>query len=193
VVAALQFNPIVIIKGHGTVAVGKTLQEAFLFTDLLEEAVRCQFYRERDPAGAATAAVEPTTPVGAAGESFEIFTPEHLRALVDAVNGDRQCRAQGAETALTTTLTLRQDDGNQAWTVRYVDGEITEYKQEENGAFMISGKTQWWDAVFRGRMDPFLATQQGKLKLERGDLAELARWYKPFQRAFAIWQTIPIQ
>jgi hypothetical protein len=47
--------------------------------------------------------------------------------------------------------------------------------------------------VFRGRLDPFLATQQGKLKLERGEMWQLSKWFKPFQRAFALWQTIPIQ
>ena len=45
VVEALKYNPIAIIKGHGTVAIGKTFQEAFLYTDLLEEAVLCQFYQ----------------------------------------------------------------------------------------------------------------------------------------------------
>ena len=47
VVEALKYHPVVIIKGHGTVAIGKTFQEAFLFTDLLEEAVHCQFFKER--------------------------------------------------------------------------------------------------------------------------------------------------
>ena len=43
----LKYHPVVIIKGHGTVAIGKTFQEAFLLTDLLEEAVHCQFFKER--------------------------------------------------------------------------------------------------------------------------------------------------
>src|ERR1051325_7636397 len=47
VVEELKYHPIVIIKGHGTVAIGRDFQEAFLFTDLLEEAVHCQFFRER--------------------------------------------------------------------------------------------------------------------------------------------------
>ena len=63
----------------------------------------------------------------------------------------------------------------------------------DGGEFMISGKAEWWNAVFSNRIDAFLATQQGKLKLTRGELAQLSRWYKPFQRAFAIWQTIPVQ
>jgi hypothetical protein len=196
VVDALKYNPVVIIKAHGTVAIGKTFQEAFLFTDLLEEAIHCQFYRERAEIVAAPAKqrVERVRPVALPGaESFALFTREHMQALVDSANGDSEFRAEGAETALTTSLTLHVEETDIAWTVRYANGEITELLPGDGGEFLISGKTQWWDAVFRARIDPFLATQQGKLMLNRGNLAELARWYKPFQRAFALWQTIPIQ
>src|SRR5262247_2033542 len=55
VVEELKYHPVVIIKGHGTVAIGKTFQEAFLFTDLLEEAVHCQFFKEGASAGRTTA------------------------------------------------------------------------------------------------------------------------------------------
>ena len=72
-------------------------------------------------------------------------------------------------------------------------GEITALTQSNNGEFLIGGNEEWWRAVFNNRIDAFLATQQGKLKLLRGELAQLSRWYKPFQRAFAIWQTIPVQ
>ena len=44
VVKELSLRPIVILQGHGTVALGKELREAFLLTDLLEEAIRCQFF-----------------------------------------------------------------------------------------------------------------------------------------------------
>jgi L-fuculose-phosphate aldolase len=47
VVEELKYHPVVIVKGHGTVAIGKDFQEAFLFTDLLEEAVHCEFFKER--------------------------------------------------------------------------------------------------------------------------------------------------
>ena len=73
------------------------------------------------------------------------------------------------------------------------NGEIIELDQKTKGEFIISGKRQWWKAVFTNRIDPFLATQQGKLQLKRGELAKLSQWYKPFQRAFSIWQTIPVQ
>jgi L-fuculose-phosphate aldolase len=195
VVEVLKYNPVVIIKGHGTVAIGKNFQEAFLYTDLLEEAVQCQFFKERtEIAGAASASARLEQPAATtSGERFALFSKEHMQALVDSANQDSQFRAHGADTALTTSLTLHLEDTNDAWTVRYLNGEITELLPSAGGEFLISGKAEWWEAVFRARIDPFLATQQGKLKLKRGELAQLSRWYKPFQRAFALWQTIPIQ
>jgi len=195
VVEALKYNPVVIIKGHGTVAIGKNFQEAFLYTDLLEEAVQCQFFIEKaEIAGVASTSARPEQPAAtASGERFALFSKEHMLALVDSANQDSQFRAHGADTALTTSLTLHLEDTNDAWTVRYLNGEITALLPNAGGEFMISGNAEWWEAVFRARIDPFLATQQGKLKLKRGELAQLSRWYKPFQRAFALWQTIPIQ
>ena len=116
-----------------------------------------------------------------------------MKALVDGANADRDFRSRGAETRLTTSLTLLLEDLERAWTVQFRDGTITALQPGDTGEFLISGKAEWWNAVFSNRIDPFLATQQGKLKLKRGDLADLSRWYKPFQRAFALWQTIPIQ
>lgn len=46
VVEAIRVRPIVILKGHGTVAMGKDLRDAFLLTDLLEGAVHCQFLKD---------------------------------------------------------------------------------------------------------------------------------------------------
>ncbi|HEX2928818.1 MAG TPA: class II aldolase/adducin family protein [Candidatus Binatia bacterium] len=199
VVEALKYRPVVIIKGHGTVAIGKTFQEAFLFTDLLEEAVHCQFFKKgvvaTPPAEAAAtrskngkADVQP-----AASQTYPLFSREHMTALVESANSDIDFRKYGGETGLSTSLTLHMEENNSSWTVTFIDGEITELNQQDQGDFVISGQAEWWDAVFQNRIDAFLATQQGKLKLKRGELAQLSRWYKPFQRAFAIWQTIPIR
>jgi hypothetical protein len=179
------------------VAIGKNFQEAFLFTDLLEEAVRCRFFTEpaihsdisaADSKHKQAVRFEPQT-----GERYVLFSKEHMSALVDSANRDSQFRSQGKETGLSTSLTLFLNEREAAWTVRFTNGEITQLTSGDGGEFMISGPEEWWSAVFRARIDPFLATQQGKLKLSRGELAQLSRWYKPFQRAFSLWQTIPIQ
>lgn len=194
VVEALKYNPVAIIKGHGTVAIGKTFQEAFLYTDLLEEAVHCQFFQNGiGAAGKAEATTTESAEVNpATGQAFDLFTRAHMAALVDSANGDADFRQFGDITSLTTSLTLHMEENNAAWTVEFVGGEITALNEKADGAFLISGKAEWWRAVFSNKIDAFLATQQGKLKLKRGELAQLSRWYKPFQRAFALWQTIPI-
>jgi putative sterol carrier protein len=129
----------------------------------------------------------------AGDKSYALFSWEHMGALVERANHDSEFRSHGSETSLSTSLTLHLEETDTSWTVKFVAGEITEWKQGTNGEFMISGTVEWWKAVFNNRIDPFLATQQGKLKLKRGELAQLSRWYKPFQRAFSIWQTIPAQ
>ena len=198
-VEELKYHPIVIIKGHGTVAIGKDLQEAFLLTDLLEEAVHCQFFKEkteslRDKLSSGvgttpTPAVIPPSP----SEAYPLFSRAHMSALVDTANNDSMFRSHGSETNLSTSLSLHLEEDDTSWTVKFVDGEITDLEPRVDGEFLISGKEEWWKAVFSNRIDPFLATQQGKLKLLRGELAQLSRWYKPFQRAFSLWQTIPVQ
>ena len=193
-VDALKYNPVAIVKGHGTVAIGKTFQEAFLYTDLLEEAVHCQFFQNGNDAARMVDArsTEAVAVSAAVGKAYELFSHDHMTALVESANGDSDFRRFGGDTHLTTSLTLHMEDNDAAWTVRFVAGEITALSEKADGEFLISGKAEWWRAVFSNKIDAFLATQQGKLKLKRGELAQLSRWYKPFQRAFALWQTIPI-
>jgi L-fuculose-phosphate aldolase len=195
-VEELKYCPLAIIKGHGTVAIGKDLQEAFLVTDLLEEAVRCHFFSDvRAPELGIEPQSSPTQKPGtfSTEESYVLFSPAHMKALADCANRDREFREFGRQTALSTALTLHLEESDTFWTVRFAAGEITAVDSHGEGDFLISGQEQWWRAVFTNRIDPFLATQQGKLKLRRGELAQLSRWYKPFHKAFSLWQTIPIQ
>jgi putative sterol carrier protein len=189
---------VVIIKGHGTVAIGKNLQEAFLLTDLLEEAVHCQCFKEQRSGATRAIGSQPSQAqdgkgeTDAAGKSYVLFSQEHMAEMVERANHDSAFRNYGSETGLSTSLTLHLEETDISWTVKFIGGEITELTQGTSGEFMISGKEEWWRAVFSNRLDPFLATQQGKLKLQRGELAQLSRWYKPFQRGFTLWQTIPV-
>lgn len=199
VVEELKYHPVVILSGHGTVAIGKDFREAFLLTDLLEEAVHCQFFKEGVPADGAPEPRgaqpqnETTALLGLNQIRYALFSREHMDALVKSANGDSEFRSHGAETSLTTSLTLHMEETGASWTVGFVSGEITQLDQRNDGEFLISGKKEWWEAVFKNRIDPFLATQQGRLKLKRGELSKLSQWYQPFHRAFSIWQTIPIQ
>jgi L-fuculose-phosphate aldolase len=193
VVEELRLTPVVILQGHGTVAIGHDLQEAFLLTDLLEEAVQCQLLHSAGSDKPAPRAPAKRAKAEPKAGGHALFSREHMDALVESANSDPTYRQQGKEGSLTTTLTLRLEESKISWTVYFDNGTITRLDGADDGEFAISGKREWWEAVFRGRIDPFLATQQGKLKLERGELWKLSKWFKPFQRAFALWQTIPIQ
>lgn len=191
VVAELKFHPIVILQGHGTVAAGKELEEAFLLTDLLEEAVHCQFFKNEKSLNQSEP--EPKSFQPSDGDGYVLFSQEHMAALVDKANNDSQFQSQANETNLTTALTLYLEETDTPWTVHFERGRITRLESGESGEFLISGKREWWEAIFQERIDPFLATQQGKLKLKRGELWKLSQWFKPFRRAFTLWQTIPIK
>ncbi len=56
VVEVIRNRSIVILKGHGTVARGKDLRDAFLLTDLLEGAIHCQFLKDGMSSGEQSAA-----------------------------------------------------------------------------------------------------------------------------------------
>ncbi|MFQ5849041.1 MAG: class II aldolase/adducin family protein [Candidatus Binatia bacterium] len=191
VVEELRLHPIIILQGHGTVAVGNDLREAFLVTDLLEEAVYCQFLKNERSLPVANSL---PIPFEAGGEGGHVlFSREHMAALAEGANSDPEFQKLGNATGLTTSLTLHSEDSDTCWTFHFVAGKITGLNAGGEGEFVISGKKEWWEAVFRRRMDPFLATQQGKLKLTRGELWRLSRWFKPFQRGFTLWQGIPIR
>jgi L-fuculose-phosphate aldolase len=196
-VEELKYRPVAIIKGHGTVAIGKDFQEAFLVTDLLEEAVRCQLATHRGALSAAEEIPAAERRAQASGAGAEpphaLFSSEHIAALVECANADAEFLGHGRVSHLSTSLTLQMEETRKSWTVTFAEGAIVAWNEQSDGVFLISGKAEWWKAVFRNRIDPFLATQQGKLKLERGELAQLSRWYKPFQRAFSLWQTVPVQ
>jgi L-fuculose-phosphate aldolase len=197
-VEELKHRPIVILKGHGTVAIGENFQEAYLVTDLLEEAVHCQMMAARfAPSGRIKAAGDESGPdkkplFVAQAPRYALFSSEHMEALVESANADSVFRRLGSEAGLTTSLTLHLEETDTSWTVTFVSGEIVELEQKTAGEFLITGKRETWAAVFNDHIDPFRATQQGKLKLERGELAKLAQWYKPFERAFSLWQSIPV-
>src|SRR5258705_1649660 len=142
VVEALKYHPVVIIKGHGTVAIGKDFQEAFLFTDLLEEAVHCQFFKEqisKDGPPPAEAAEKPTWGALQSGKTYVLFSQEHMQALVDRANQDSQFRADGAASNLTTSLTLLLEEGGKTWTVQFRDGTIAQLNPCDVGVASIIG------------------------------------------------------
>jgi len=189
VVAELRLHPVVILQGHGTVAYGKSLQDAFLMTDLLEEAVHCQIWSQSKTTTRKQAPAKPLRKKQAA--TLPLFSRDHVSAMMDKVNEDATFRKEGREKHLTTSLTMSVEDESLEWTFHFDQGKIVKLDDQRPGEFVIRGKKEWWAAVFQKSFDPFLATQQGKLQLVHGEIWQLSQWFKPFQRGFELWQAIP--
>lgn len=189
VVEELRLHPVVILQGHGTVACGEDLQEAFLLTDLLEEATHCQLWSEAAPPPQKRAPRRPAPAKKA--RALPLFSRKHISAMADRVNQDATFQREAKEKQLTTSLTMSVPDESLVWTLYFDQGKVVRMDDRQMGEFVIEGKKEWWQAVFQKGYDPFLATQQGKLKLVHGEVWQLSQWFKPFQRGFELWQAIP--
>ncbi|MFH0790582.1 MAG: SCP2 sterol-binding domain-containing protein, partial [Candidatus Omnitrophota bacterium] len=71
-------------------------------------------------------------------------------------------------------------------------GRVVKLDSDEDAPFVISAPTDVWEMVFLGKVDPFVATMQGKMKL-KGELGKLSRWYVPFSRLFELFKQVKIK
>lgn len=194
VIEALKKSNIIVLKHHGVVAVGETLKDAFFLVQTLEEAVKIACIKDLfgkkqsvvkgDFAGAAA---------GSAGQGFKIFSKEQIGAIVDLVNADAAFKQLAIETALETKLAVVQDETQTAYCFHFSAGGIKFFTTSVDEAeFVISGKSDYWRAIFNRQLDPFAATTQKKLKL-KGDFAKISRWYVPFNRLFDLWTKVAVE
>jgi L-fuculose-phosphate aldolase len=187
VVEVLRFRPIVILGGHGTVARGKDLTEAFLFTDLLEQAIYCRTLlndalRSRQKSQLARFRDKPA-----------LFSREHLVSLIDSANRDVQFQRLAREQGAETTLTFVMQELNLPWTLFFENGVITRLENSDEGALALSGPAEVWLSVFQGRRGFSAAARRGLLKVKRGGRGELERWSKLLNRGFGIWQSLAVK
>jgi len=192
VIAAFKNSNIVVLRHHGVVAVGATLRDAFFLAQTLEEAVKVAFIKDFY-AGAQTAASTEEAAAEADGKAFKIFSPEQIAEIVRCVNADEKFCTLATQSALETKLAIVMDETQEAFCFHFSQGGIKETTRSTEGAeFVISGKADYWRAIFKRQLDPFAATTQKKLKL-KGDFAKISRWYVPFNRLFDLWTTTPVE
>ncbi|MFH0941002.1 MAG: class II aldolase/adducin family protein [Candidatus Omnitrophota bacterium] len=205
VIDALKKNNVVVLRHHGVVAIGETLKDAFFLAQTLEEASQMafvkDFYASRKglPAGKAglpECSAETQAPAQQAAEKkYKLFSEEQIKAIVALVNKDEKFNRLSIEASLKTKLAVVLDahDGQTIYCFNFADGKIVDYSRSVDEAeFVISGKGEYWRAIFNRQLDPFAATTQKKLKL-KGDFAKISRWYVPFNRLFELWVKTPVE
>ena len=195
VIEALKRSNIVVLRNHGVVAIGETLKDAFFLVQTLEEAVKMafikDFYLKAKNEAVANEKEEPASAKGL--KKYRLFTEEQIKEIVRLVNSDEKFKQLATETSLETKLAVVLDESGTTYCFHFSGGGIKGYTNSTTDAeFIISGKTEYWRAIFNRQLDPFAATTQKKLKL-KGDFAKISRWYVPFNRLFDLWTQVPVE
>ncbi|MDD5078348.1 MAG: class II aldolase/adducin family protein [Candidatus Omnitrophica bacterium] len=192
VIAALKSNNLIVLKNHGTVAVSDNFQEALNVTEALEEAVKSAALArlwDKEVLDTLDAALKDDLKRGQ--PVYEMFSREHIQAIVDLVNRDEFIVRKGAELDLTVKLAVKLDGSGRVFKFNFVKGRIVELGEDGDAPFVISAPAPVWEQVFLGKLDSFVAVTQGKMKLS-GQLGQLSKWYVPFNRLFALFKEVRI-
>ncbi|MFA5039413.1 MAG: class II aldolase/adducin family protein [Candidatus Omnitrophota bacterium] len=193
VIEALKNSNIVVLKHHGVVAIGETLKEAFFLAQTLEEAVKVACVKGLYAGPQTSQASEDATAGQASQATYDLFSPQQISEIVRLVNNDAQFRQLALQTNLETKLAVVLDETQTAYCFHFSGGGIKDFVTDASEAeFVISGKADYWRAIFKRQLDPFAATTQKKLKL-KGDFAKISRWYVPFNRLFDLWTCAPVK
>ncbi len=192
VVAALKTNNLVVLKNHGVVSIGNTFPEAFNLIETLEEAVRTvatarlfkkEITDDLDKELKATLKSQ---------QAYAMFSPEHIQAIVDLVNKDEFIAQKGRELDLTMQYAIKLEGTDRAHKFTFEKGRITKLESDADAQFVASAPAEIWELIFLGKLDPFVATMQGKMNL-KGELGKLSRWYVPFSRLFELFKQVKIK
>lgn len=193
VIEALKTNAIVVIKNHGVVAIADEFQKGLYLVESLEEAVKVAAVARLfdksvvDDLDKALKVDLTRTP-----DVYTMFSKEHIQAIVDLVNQDEFIAKKGAETDLTLQLAIKLDGSEGAYKFNFEKGKVVKLDFDADAPFIISAPYDVWELVFLGKLDSFVATTQGRMKL-KGDLGKLSRWYVPFSRLFELFKQVKIK
>lgn len=193
VIDGLKANNLVVLKNHGTVAMAEKFEDGLSLTEALEEAVKSAaiarlFNKE------ALDDLEQALKVDLSKDevSFEMFSKEHIQAIVSLVNKDEFISQKGRELDLTLQLAIKLEETGQCYKFIFEKGKIIKLDFDSQAPFLISAPQAVWKEVFLGNLDSFVAVTQGKMKLA-GQLGQLSKWYVPFTRLFALFKEVKIK
>ena len=193
VIEALNLSNIIILKEHGTVAVGDNLWDAFFLTEILEEAALMSYVDKTLGVSTPEKQENKMPAKDEVSVTYAVFSKEHIEKIVTLVNQDEEAQRLGKSTHLTVNYAIKLTDTSQVYNFHFQEGTIVKVSNDEDADFILAGKRKQWIAVFNGLIDPFAATTQKKLKLQKGSLGDLSKWYPPFYRVFALWKYAPVE
>lgn len=192
VIDALKLSNIAVIKNHGVVSIADKYSDALYLIEALEEAVKTAAVArlfKKDILDDLDKGLKENLQQD---DAYLMFSKEHIQAIVDLVNKDEFILKKGRELDLTLKLAIKLDGQNSVYKFNFEKGRVVKLESDEDAPFVISAPTDVWETVFLGKVDPFVATMQGKMKL-KGELGKLSRWYVPFSRLFELFKQVKIK
>lgn len=192
VIKALKANNLVVLKNHGAVAISSNFDEALSLVEALEEAVRTAAVARLFDKSVLDELDRPLKERLESSQAYEMFSFEHIQAIVDLVNKDEFMASKGKELDLTVQLAIALEGSDKAYKFNFEKGRIIKLDHDKEAPFIISASDDIWKQVFLGSLNPFVAVTQGKMDLQ-GQLGQLSRWYVPFSRLFEIFKQVRIK
>lgn len=190
VIDALKTSNLVVLKNHGVVSMGDNFADCLSLVEALEEAVKVAAVArifKKDVLDDLDRALRDNL---AKDEiSHPMFSKEHIQAIVDLVNTDEFIAKKGQELDLTLKLAIKLEASPLEYRFNFEKGHITKLDFDCDAPFVISAGKDAWESVFLGKLDPFVAVTQGKMKLT-GQIGQLSRWYVPFSRLFELFRQV---
>jgi putative sterol carrier protein len=195
VIQALKSNNLAVIKNHGVVSMGRDFREALNLVETLEEAVRvaavARLFGKEEFDSLDVQLKQSLSNTYEESGPYTMFSREHIQRIVELVNRDEFIASKGEELGLTVELAIAMEGVGSVYKFSFENGRIVRLDLDGDAPFVISAPRQVWEQVFLGRLDPFVATTQGRMKL-KGELGKLARWYVPFARLFELFRQVKI-
>lgn len=192
VIDALKASNLVVVKNHGVVSIANKFSDALYLIESLEEAVKLASVARLFKKEALDVLDKELKENFEQDKAFLMFSEEHIKAIVDLVNKDEFIAKKGQESDLTLKLAIKLDGHNKIYKFNFEKGRIAKLEFDEDAPFVISAPADVWELIFFGKLDPFVATTQGKMKL-KGELGKLSRWYVPFSRLFELFKQVKIK
>jgi len=192
VLEALEDSNIVVLKNHGVVSVGGDFKQAFSLIELLEEQAKVNLLTKGLKAPSLNKDTTQDKEGLAPKEEYKLLSPEHKEKLVELINNDKEVQELGKKYDMTCTLAVKNQDTNEAVCFYYEGGKIAKIDNSENAEFVITGKGEILKKVFNRKIDPFVASTQGKVKT-KGDFAKMSKWYPVLVKTFKLWEQAPVE
>lgn len=192
VIEALKLSNLVVIKNHGVVSIADKFINALYLIETLEEAVKQVAVARLFKKDLLDDLDRELKKELSSDTAFVMFSREHIQAIVDLVNKDEFIAKKGLEMDLTLQYAIKLDGTDKVYKFNFEKGKIARLDLDADAPFVASAPAGVWEAVFLGKLDPFVAVTQGKMKLQ-GQLGQLARWYVPFARLFELFKQVKIK